>query len=170
MSVEVFQAKPDGQGLRVGIVQSRFNEPVCDALRESCLAELKRLGVDDTDIVLCSVPGALEIPFVLHRMASAGGFDALIALGAVIRGETYHFELVSNESARGIQAVATDFGLPVANAVLTTNTDEQAAVRAPVKGAEAARVAVEMARLGDWLDEFEPAEGLDWLSSGGERD
>lgn len=170
MAVDLYQAEPDGQGLRIGIVQSRFNEPVCKALREACLAELKRLGVDDDDIVLCSVPGALEIPFVLHRMASAGTFDSLIALGAVIRGETYHFELVANESARGIQSVATEFGLPVANAVLTTNTDEQAVVRAPVKGAEAAQVAVEMARLGDWLDEFDPVDGIDWLSTDGERD
>ena len=167
MSVELFQAEPQGEGLRIGIVQSRFNEPVCKALRESCLAELARLGVSDHDIVMCSVPGALEIPFVLHRMASTGSFDALIALGAVIRGETYHFELVANESGRGIQSVATDFGIPVANAVLTTNTDQQAEERAPVKGAEAARVAVEMARLGVWLDQFDPAHEADWSSADG---
>jgi len=170
MSVEVFQAELDGQGLRIGIVQSRFNEAVCAALRESCLAELARLGVAEQDISLCTVPGALEIPFVLHRMASTGAFDALIALGAVIRGETYHFELVANESGRGIQAVATEFGLPVANAVLTTNTDEQAAVRAPVKGAEAAQVAVEMARLDEWLDSFGPPDDFDILSLDGDRD
>lgn len=169
MSVEVFQAEPEGAGLRVGVVQSRFNEPVCTALRESCVAELLRLGVEEHAIVLCSVPGALEIPYVLHRMASSGAFDALIALGAVIRGETYHFELVANESGRGIQSVATEFGLPVANAVLTTNTDEQAIVRAPVKGAEAARVAVEMARLGDWLDEFEAVDEPGWILDDGDR-
>lgn len=170
MSVELFQAEPEGEGLRIGIVQSRFNEPVCKALRESCLAELARLGVSDEDIVMCSVPGALEIPYVLHRMASTGSFDALIALGAVIRGETYHFELVANESGSGIQAVATQFGVPVANAVLTTENDEQAVVRAPVKGAEAARVAVEMARLSDWLDEMESTDDMAWAFEDGARD
>ena len=170
MSVELFQAQPDGRGLRIGVVQSRFNDAVCDALRESCLAELARLGVAAGDIALCSVPGALEIPYVLDRMAQTGGFDALIALGAVIRGETYHFELVANESGRGIQSVATDYGIPVANAVLTTNTDEQAIERAPVKGAEAARVAVEMARLGEWLDGFDPEGSADWLTNDGDRD
>lgn len=170
MSVELFQAGLDGLGLRIGVVQSRFNEPVCKALREACLAELKRLGVEDEDIALCSVPGALEIPFALQRMAGSGAFDALIALGAVIRGETYHFELVANESGRGIQSIATEFSVPVANAVLTTNTDEQAIERAPVKGAEAARVAVEMARLADWLDEFEPLDGLNWIPGDEGRD
>lgn len=160
MSVEIFQAATDGRGLRIGIVQSRFNEKVCDALRESCLAELRKLGVRQDDIALCTVPGALEIPYVLDRMAQSAAFDALIALGAVIRGDTYHFELVANESGRGIQSVATDYGVPVANAVLTTNTDEQAEERAPIKGAEAARVAVEMACLGDWLDEFGPPDDL----------
>ena len=155
MPTELHQAPLDGQGLRIGVVQSRFNEPVCKALREACLAELRRLGVADRDIALCSVPGALEIPFVLARMAESGGFDALIALGAVIRGETYHFEVVSNEASRGIQTVATDYLVPVANAVLTTNTDGQAKARAPVKGAEAAQVAVEMARLADWLAGFD---------------
>ena len=167
MSVKVFQADTNGRGLSVGIVQSRFNESVCSALLEACLAELVRLGVKDTDVSVCTVPGALEIPFALHRMANAGRFDALIALGAVIRGETYHFELVADESGRGIQSVATDFGIPVANAVLTTNTDQQAEERAPVKGAEAARVAVEMARLGVWLDQFDPAHEADWSSADG---
>lgn len=162
MSVERFQAPLEGKGLRIGIVQSRFNEVVCTMLREACLAELAKLGVRADDIALCTVPGALEIPFVLNRMAGSGSFSALIALGAVIRGETYHFELVANESGRGIQNVATEYGVPVANAVLTTNTDEQALERAKVKGAEAARVAVEMARLGDWLDEFE-SFGEEWF-------
>lgn len=162
MSVEIFQAPLEGRGLRIGIVQSRFNESVCAALRASCLTELARLGVNDDDVALCSVPGALEIPHALARMAASGAFDALIALGAVIRGETYHFELVANESGRGIQQVATEYSVPVANAVLTTNTDEQADERAPVKGAEAARVAVEMARLDDWLDGFGSGDGEDW--------
>jgi 6,7-dimethyl-8-ribityllumazine synthase len=167
MSVEVFEAGADGRGLRIGVVQSRFNESVCAALREACLAELVKLGVDEANISVCTVPGALEIPFVLHRMADTGAFDALIALGAVIRGETYHFELVANESGRGIQSVATEFGIPVANAVLTTNTDQQAEERAPVKGAEAARVAVEMARLHFWLEQFDSEAGIDWSRADG---
>ena len=147
MSVELFQAGLDGLGLRIGVVQSRFNEPVCKALREACLAELKHLGVEDEDILLVTVPGALEIPLALRKMAESGQFDALIALGAVIRGETYHFELVSNESGSGITRIGLDFGIPVANAVLTTDNDEQAEARMADKGADAARVAVEMANL-----------------------
>jgi 6,7-dimethyl-8-ribityllumazine synthase len=105
------------------------------------------LGVEDEDILLVTVPGALEIPLALQKMAQSGQFDALIALGAVVRGETYHFELVSNESGAGITRVGLDFGLPVANAVLTTETEEQAEVRMAGKGADAARVAVEMANM-----------------------
>ena len=140
-----------GTGLRIGIVWSRFNEPVVRALLTACDKELVDLGVDTRDIDVVSVPGALEIPIVLQTMAlerrGFGGrrYDALIALGAVIRGETYHFEVVSNESARGILDVQLETGIPVANAVLTTDNDAQAQERAPVKGAEAARVAVEMA-------------------------
>jgi len=147
MTVEAFDADLDGEGLRIGVVQARFNEPVCNALREACVAELIELGVAEEDIFVCTVPGALEIPFALGKLAQTDEFDALIALGAVIRGETYHFEVVSNESAAGIGRVALELGLPVANAVLTTETDAQAEERAPVKGAEAARVAVEMANL-----------------------
>jgi len=140
-----------GTGLRIGIVWSRFNEPVVRALLTACDKELVDLGVDTRDIDVVSVPGALEIPIVLQTMAlerrGFGGrrYDALIALGAVIRGETYHFEVVSNESARGILDVQLESGIPVANAVLTTDSDAQAQERAPVKGAEAARVAIEMA-------------------------
>jgi 6,7-dimethyl-8-ribityllumazine synthase len=105
------------------------------------------LGVEDEDILLVTVPGALEIPLALQKMAQSGQFDALIALGAVVRGETYHFELVSNESGAGITRVGLDFGLPVANAVLTTENEEQAEVRMAGKGADAARVAVEMANM-----------------------
>lgn len=136
-----------GVGMRVGIVQSRFNEPVCEGLRAACLAELTRLGVAENAITLVTVPGALEIPVMLLKMAQSGRFDALIALGAVIRGDTYHFEVVCNESARGIGEVQLRTGVAVANAVLTTNTDEQAEVRMSVKGAEAAQVAIEMAHL-----------------------
>jgi 6,7-dimethyl-8-ribityllumazine synthase len=156
MAIEVLRAEPDGTGLRIGVVQARFNEPVCDALREACLAELAELGVDEDDVLVCSVPGALEIPGVLQRMARSGQFDALIALGAVVRGETYHFEVVSNESAAGVSRVALDFDLPVANAILTCETDEQAQARATDKGADAARVAVEMACL---ALELAPLEG-----------
>jgi len=140
-----------GTGLRIGIVWSRFNEPVVRALLTACDKELVDLGVDTRDIDVVSVPGALEIPIVLQTMAlerrgfGARRYDALIALGAVIRGETYHFEVVSNESARGILDVQLETGIPVANAVLTTDNDAQAQERAPVKGAEAARVAIEMA-------------------------
>jgi 6,7-dimethyl-8-ribityllumazine synthase len=126
---------------------ARFNETVCHGLRDACLAELKELGVDADDVVLATVPGALEIPLVLQTMAKNGRFDALVALGAVIRGETYHFELVSNESGAGVTRVGLDYDIPVANAVLTTETDEQAEVRMLEKGRDAARVAVEMANL-----------------------
>jgi len=137
----------DGKGLRVGLVQSRFNRVVCEGLLASCRAELVRLGVDDGDVTLATVPGALEIPLVLQQMAMSGRFDALVALGAVIRGDTYHFEVVSNESARGVGEVQLHCGVPVANAILTTDTDEQAEARMSVKGAEAAQAAIEMANL-----------------------
>lgn len=151
MEIGVFQSDLDGDALRIGIVQARFNESVCKALRDACLAELVDLGVDAEDVFVCTVPGSLEIPLVLQQLAASGEFDALIALGAVVRGETYHFEVVSNESAAGISRVALDFNVPVANAVLTTETDEQASARAAEKGAEAARVAVEMANLASSL-------------------
>ena len=137
----------DGSGLRIGIVQSRFNEVVCEGLLSACLAQLEQSGVKEDDITLANVPGALEIPLILQTMAQSGKFDALIALGAVIRGDTYHFEVVSNESARGVGEVQLHSGVPVANAILTTDTDEQAEVRMNVKGAEAALVAIEMAHL-----------------------
>lgn len=137
----------NGKGLRIGIVQSRFNPVVCEGLLGACRAELIKLGVNDADITLATVPGALEIPLVLQQMAGSEKFDALIALGAVIRGDTYHFEVVSNESARCIGDVQLDNGLPIANAVLTTDTDEQAEERMSVKGAEAAQVVIEMVNL-----------------------
>ena len=167
MQIEVFQSDLDGAGLRIGVVQARFNEVICEALRDACLAELVELGVDAEDVFVCTVPGSLEIPLVLQQLAASGEFDALIALGAVVRGETYHFEVVSNESAAGIARVALDFNVPVANAVLTTETDEQASARAADKGAEAARVAVEMANLASSLstlggdDDEEDEEGDD---------
>lgn len=136
-----------GAGLRIGIVLSRFNHEIGDGLLSACLAELKRLGVAEDAVVLASVPGALESPLVLRKMALSGKFDALIALGAVIRGDTYHFEVVANESARGISEVQLQTGVPIANAILTTDNDDQALVRMSVKGAEAAAVAVEMINL-----------------------
>lgn len=147
MTVGSYEKNLDGEGLRVGIVQARFNEDICHGLLAACLAELKHLGLVDEDILHVSVPGALEIPIALKKMAETQQFDALIAIGAVIRGETYHFELVSNESGAGITRVALDYGIPIANAVLTTETDEQAESRMEEKGTEAARAAVEMANL-----------------------
>lgn len=137
----------DGSGMRIGIVLSRFNPEIGNGLLAACEAELLKLGVDADDIVLATVPGALETPVVLHQMADTDEFDALIALGAIIRGETYHFEVVANESARGVSDVQLSTGIPVANAILTTEDDEQAIARMSVKGAEAAAVAVEMANL-----------------------
>jgi 6,7-dimethyl-8-ribityllumazine synthase len=128
-------------------VQSRFNEEHCQALSESCINELLALGVSHTDIQLVTVPGALEIPFALSQLVKTDEFDAFIALGAVIRGETYHFELVSNESASGITRISLDAGVPIANGILTCDTDEQATARTGEKGRDCARAAVEMANL-----------------------
>jgi 6,7-dimethyl-8-ribityllumazine synthase len=137
----------NGSGLRIGMVLSRFNNEIGDGLLGACVAELRKLGVVDDAITLATVPGALESPLVLRKMAASGKFDALIALGAVIRGDTYHFEIVANESARGISQVQLETGVPIANAILTTEDDDQALVRMSVKGAEAAAVAVEMTNL-----------------------
>jgi 6,7-dimethyl-8-ribityllumazine synthase len=137
----------NGSGLRIGIVQSRFNPEICEGLLAACRAQLIQQGVSDADITLVSVPGALEIPLVLQHMAQSGKFDALIALGAVIRGDTYHFEIVSNESARGVGEAQLHSGVPIANAILTTDTDKQAEERMSTKGAEAALVAIEMVNL-----------------------
>lgn len=134
-----------GAGLSIGIVMARFNQSVGEGLLSGCCHELRRLGV--TDVTLASVPGALEIPLTLQTMAQSGRFDALVALGCVIRGETYHFEVVSNESARGVTDVQLATGIPVANAVLTVENDGQAEVRMLQKGTEAAQCAVEMANL-----------------------
>lgn len=141
----------DGKGLYIGIVQARFNETVTDALAQACLGELAALGVEPDRIDHVRVPGALEVPVALQAMAEKGGYDALIALGCVIRGETYHFELVANESAAGVSRVALDYQLPVANAILTTENMEQAVARQTEKGRDAARVAVEMCNLLDDL-------------------
>jgi len=133
-----------GAGLRIGIVMSRFNIDVCEGLLSACASQLNKLGVENDAIVLATVPGALEIPLALQTMAKSGKYDALIALGAVIRGETYHFELVANESGRGVSQVALDCALPIANAILTTENDDQALARMTEKGRDAALVAIEM--------------------------
>src|SRR5262249_53668403 len=145
------QPQLHGEGLRIGVVWSRFNEEIVRELLTACDKQLVELGVNTGDIDVISVPGALEIPLALQALAlerrGLGGrrYDALVALGAVVRGETYHFDVVANESARGILDVQLETGIPVANGVLTSDTEEQARARARVKGAEAARVAVEMA-------------------------
>lgn len=137
----------NGAGLKVGIVMARFNLPVCEGLLSSCVAELKRLGVADADMTIANVPGALEVPLVLQTMAQSGSFDALVALGAVIRGDTYHFEVVSNDACRAIMEVQLDTGMPIANGILTCETDEQAEGRMREKGRDCAQAAVEMANL-----------------------
>ncbi len=137
----------DGSGLRIGIVQARFNPAITGSLAQACLDELKALQVDAIDIEHVQVPGALEVPVALQAMAQSDQFDALIALGCIIRGETYHFELVANESGSAITQLALDHGLPIANAILTTENEAQAIARQHDKGRDAARVAVEMALL-----------------------
>ena len=136
-----------GRGLRVGVVMSRFNPEIGEGLLSACADELKRLGVAPADMTIASVPGALEIPLVLQTMAQSDKYDALVAIGCVIRGETYHFEIVSNESARGITDVQLITGIPIANAVLTTEDDDQALARMAQKGRDAAQAAIEMANL-----------------------
>ncbi|NIC41545.1 6,7-dimethyl-8-ribityllumazine synthase [Aquabacterium sp. A08] len=137
----------DGTNLRIGVVQARFNQGITDALAQACVGELQALGVQAGDIEHVQVAGALEVPTALQAMAESERFDALIALGCVIRGETYHFELVCNESAAGVTRVALDHQIPVANAILTTENLPQAVARQEEKGRDAAQVAVEMARL-----------------------
>jgi len=155
MTPEILAPDLNGEGLRIGIVRARFNEEIGQAELDACLAELGRLGVDSRDVTVVSVPGALEIGLTLAYLAESDGFDALIALGAVIRGETYHFEVVSNESATAISRVSLEAGLPVANGVLTTDTEEQAQARAADKGRDCARCAVEMANLVAVFDDYD---------------
>ena len=140
-------AQLDGRDLRIGIVQARFNAPLTNKLAESCLAELQALGVAGKHIKHVSVPGALEVPVALLALAESNDYDALVALGCIVRGETYHFELVANESAAGVTRIALDHQLPIANAILTVENEAQAWARASDKGRDAARVAVEMANL-----------------------
>ena len=142
-----FDVKLNGAGLSVAIVRARFTESVGLHLLRSCTQRLSELGVADDAVSVVTVPGALEVPLALQKLAATGRYHALIALGAVIRGETYHFEIVSNESAAGILAVALDSGIPIANGILTTETEAQAEARVIQKGSDCAEAAVEMAGL-----------------------
>ena len=137
----------NGKDLTIGIVQARFNADITNALAQACRSELLALGVAEKNITLVQVPGALEVPMALLGLAENLKYDALIALGCIIRGETYHFELVANESGAGVSRVALDYKVPIANAILTTENLEQAVARQTDKGRDAARVAVEMANL-----------------------
>jgi 6,7-dimethyl-8-ribityllumazine synthase len=145
----------NGAGKKVGIVLSRFNAPIGDNLLKGAYLALREQGVPDTSVLLVTVPGALETPLALQYLAQTGKFQALVALGAVIRGETYHFEIVANESAAGISSVALEFGVAVGNGILTTDTDEQALMRAEQKGYEAVLAALEMANLRMAIAEYE---------------
>jgi 6,7-dimethyl-8-ribityllumazine synthase len=147
VALRAIASNRQGQGLRIGIVSARFNTDICNGLLAASVSELLQLGVAAADITVCHVPGALEIPVVLAAMAASGQYDALIAIGCIIRGETYHFEIVANESARGVLEVQLKTGVPIANVVLTTENEAQARVRVAVKGMEAAQAAVEMAQL-----------------------
>ncbi len=137
----------------MAIVLSRFNPAIGEGLLAGALRALKEAGVADDDVLIVTVPGALESPLALQRLAQSGDFDALVALGAVIRGETYHFEIVSNESASGVSGVMLEFGTPIGNGILTCDTDAQAEARMDAKGYEAAQAALELANLADALDD-----------------
>ena len=152
MPVRQIPSNTSGVGRRVGIVLSRFNPGIGDLMLAGALRALKEAGVAERNVTVATVPGALETPLALQRLAQSGDFDALVALGAVIRGETYHFEIVANESAAGVSGVALEFGVPIGNGILTTDTDEQALVRCETKGFEAAQAALELANLLEAID------------------
>lgn len=145
--MNVIEPNLNGEHLRIGIVQARFTNEVGSAMLDIAVAKLKELGVQDDNITVATVPGALEVPLVLDSMAGTQQFDALIALGCIIRGETYHFELVANESGAAVTRVGLDYKIPVANAILTTENDEQAHARIREKAEDAAIVAVECGNL-----------------------
>jgi 6,7-dimethyl-8-ribityllumazine synthase len=153
MAIRRIASRTRAQHMRVGIVLSRFNPDIGEVLLQGALRALDESGVAESAVVVVSVPGALEAPLALQRMAQSGDYDALVALGAVIRGETYHFEIVANESAAGLASVQLEFGIPIGNAILTTDTEEQARARAEGKGRDAALAALEMANLIDAIDE-----------------
>ena len=145
----------NGADLKIGIVQARFNESITNTLFNSCRDELLKLGVKSDNIDHVTVPGALEVPIALQTLADTDQYDALVALGCIIRGETYHFELVANESGAGVTRLALDYRLPIANAIITTENMEQAIARQVDKGRDAAQVAVEMANLLNSYDDHE---------------
>jgi 6,7-dimethyl-8-ribityllumazine synthase len=153
MPVKRLAASTRGDNLRVAIVLSRFNPAIGEGLLAGALRALKEAGVRDEDVVVASVPGALETALTLQSLAQTDAYDALVALGAVIRGETYHFEIVANESARGVTEVALEFGIPVGNGILTCDTDAQAETRMDAKGYEAAQAALELANLLDAISD-----------------
>jgi 6,7-dimethyl-8-ribityllumazine synthase len=153
MAVKRLAPNVSGDGRSVAIVLSRFNPAIGDLLLAGALRALAEAGVAEGDVLVVSVPGALESPLALQRLAQSGDYDALVALGAVVRGETYHFEIVANESAAGVAGVQLEFGIPIGNGILTTDTDAQALERAETKGYEAAQAALEIANLLDAIDE-----------------
>jgi 6,7-dimethyl-8-ribityllumazine synthase len=153
MTVRKINPNTRAAHMRVGIVAARFNPDVAETLLAGALRALEGAGVAPESITVASVPGALEVPLALQRMAQTGDYDALVALGAVIRGETYHFEIVANESASGVSSVQLEFGTPIGNGILTTDTEAQAHERADAKGRDAALAAIEMANLLDAIDE-----------------
>jgi 6,7-dimethyl-8-ribityllumazine synthase len=150
--VKRIASSTEGAGRRVAIVMSRFNPQIGEALLGGALHALRDAGVAEDDVTVATVPGALETPLALQRLAQTRHYDALVALGAVIRGDTYHFEVVANESAAGVSTVQLDFGIPVGNGILTCDTDEQAMARAERKGYEATQAALELANLLPRLD------------------
>jgi 6,7-dimethyl-8-ribityllumazine synthase len=153
MAIRRIEPNHTGRSRRVALVVSRFNNEIGEGLLKSSLRALSECGVSDDRIKIVSVPGALEVPLALQRLAQTGDFDALVALGAVIRGDTYHFEIVANESAAGVSSVQLEFGIPIGNGILTCDTEEQARARMDAKGYEAAQAALELANLMDALDE-----------------
>ena len=146
-NIREYDASLNGSGLAIAVVMSRFNQDIGEGLLSACTSELRRLGVGEGEITIATVPGALEIPLTLQTMASSGRVTALIALGAVIRGETYHFEIVANDSCRALMEVQLNSGIPIANGILTCEDDDQALARMHQKGSDCARAAVEMANL-----------------------
>jgi len=153
MAIRRIASNTRAEHMRVGIVLSRFNAEIGEILLQGSLRALNEAGVAEAAIAVVTVPGALEAPLALQRMAQTGDYDALVALGAVIRGETYHFEIVANESAAGVASVQLEFGIPIGNAILTTDTDEQAKARAEAKGHDATLAALEMANALTAIDD-----------------
>jgi 6,7-dimethyl-8-ribityllumazine synthase len=153
MAIRRIASNTRAEHMRVGIVLSRFNAEIGEVLLQGALRALTEAGVAESAIAVVTVPGALEAPLALQRMAQTGDYDALVALGAVIRGETYHFEIVANESAAGVASVQLEFGIPIGNGILTTDTDDQATARADAKGHDATLAALEMANALTAIDD-----------------